>query len=310
MKDRARVYVTGIDESCRDSILARAIELRNAGTLRAFLSKMAPAERLKIRPAIVTYEKSKMGKGNAKGQAKGAMGNLVEIICYGIKPNQDTSADFTSCKLELKVTGIREKDNEAKERVSMSMIPEELVFGSGSYSADMGVEEAYSNYGPIKSASSILFIVYKYRRNTYYLDAEIKQAFIWQPTGQQKAMMLDDFTTIRRMCDTGYAHCLSEKWGEFMGAATKSAGSKKGWRKPTKERQKTVLHEYLKANLRQPGRFSILWDKLKRAKLASGKIKKRCYSLKRKAVTEIISDQENKPGTAKRHSWRIRTGPN
>ena len=300
MKDRGRVYVTGIDESCRDSILARAIELRNAGTLRAFLARMEMAERLIIKPAIATYEKSKMGKGNAKGQAKGAMGNLVEIICYGIKPNQDTSADFTDCKLELKVTGMREKDNEAKERVSMSMIPEELVFGSGSYSEDMGVEEAYDGYGPIKSASSILLIVYKYRRNTYYLDAEIKLAFIWQPTGPQKAMMLDDFTTIRRLCDTGYAHCLSEKWGEFMGAATKSAGSKKGWKKPTRERRKAVLREYLDSELRHPDRFVILWDKLKRAKLASGKIKKRCYSLKRKSVTEIISNQENKSGSTKR----------
>lgn len=300
MKNRGRVYVTGIDESCRDSILARAIELRNAGTLRVFLAKMGLAERLKIKPAIATYEKSKMGKGNAKGQAKGAMGNLVEIICYGIKPNQDTSADFTDCKLELKVTGMREKDNEAKERVSMSMIPEELVFGSGSYSEDMGVEEAYKGYGPIKSASSILLIVYKYRRNTYYLDAEIKLAFIWQPTGPQKAMMLDDFTTIRRLCDTGYAHCLSEKWGEFMGAATKSAGSKKGWKKPTRERRKAVLREYLDSELRHPDRFVILWDKLKRAKLASGKIKKRCYSLKRKSVTEIISNQENKSGASKR----------
>ena len=300
MKDRGRVYVTGIDESCRDSILARAIELRNAGTLRAFLARMEMAERLIIKPAIATYEKSKMGKGNAKGQAKGAMGNLVEIICYGIKPNQDTSADFTDCKLELKVTGMREKDNEAKERVSMSMIPEELVFGSGSYSEDMGVEEAYDGYGPIKSASSILLIVYKYRRNTYYLDAEINLAFIWQPTGPQKAMMLDDFTTIRRLCDTGYAHCLSEKWGEFMGAATKSAGSKKGWKKPTRKRQKAVLHEYLDSELRHPGRSIILWDKLKRAKLASGKIKKRCYSLKRKSVTEIISNQENKSGSTKR----------
>ena len=300
MKDRGRVYVTGIDESCRDSILARAIELRNAGTLRVFLAKMGLAERLKIKPEIATYEKSKMGKGNAKGQAKGAMGNLVEIICYGIKPNQDTSADFTECKLELKVTGMREKDNEAKERVSMSMIPEDLVFGSGSYSEDMGVEEAYNGYGPIKSASSILLIIYKYRRNTYYLDAEIKLAFIWQPTGPQKAMMLDDFTTIRRLCDTGYAHCLSEKWGEFMGAATKSAGSKKGWKKPTRERRKTVLHKYLDSELRQPERFITLWDKLKRAKLASGYIKRRCYSLKRKSVTEIISDQENKSGATKR----------
>jgi len=69
VKNRGRVYVTGIDESCRDSILARAIELRNAGTLRVFLAKMGLAERLKIKPAIATYEKSKMGKGNAKGQA-------------------------------------------------------------------------------------------------------------------------------------------------------------------------------------------------------------------------------------------------
>jgi hypothetical protein len=112
--------------------------------------------------------------------------------------------------------------------------------------------------------------------------------------------MLDDFTTIRRLCDTGYAHCLSEKWGEFMGAATKSAGSKKGWKKPTRERRKAVLREYLDSELRHPDRFVILWDKLKRAKLASGKIKKRCYSLKRKSVTEIISNQENKSGSTKR----------
>jgi DNA mismatch repair protein MutH len=289
-----RIYDSGDNESDQESLLKRAIMLKNAGTLRAFHNSLSATDKAALKKPLKGYVSARMARTVKKGpkgnkQARGAIGNLVEIIVFGREPNNKSQADFPKCGLELKVTGLREHDDEAKERVSLSMIDNDMVLGEGCYKKDLDTESAYSEFGPIKSANSILFIIYKYQSGQFYMDARIKAAFIWTPSAKEKSAMLDDFIIIRRMCDHGFAHCLSEGLGEFMGAATKGAGKNRG-DKPAKARgNKATLMASIENELSNRARFDVFKTKAEPRLIRVGAIKRRCYSLKRRAVTEIIS---------------------
>lgn len=290
----ARIYETGVDESDPEAILSLALQLKKSGSLRAFHEDLSIGEKKALKPHLVGYFDIKMRrkdgkKSKSKKQAKGAFGILVEKIVFGRMPNNKSEADFPDCELELKVTGQREKDDEAKERVSLSMIPREMVHGEKPYHKALGNNLAYNRFGPIKSSSQVLFITYKFAPQKAYLDARITSAFIWKPSASQRKTMLDDFIIIRRMCDYGFAHCISEGLGTFMGAATKSAGDEDGFEKPKAENDIKGLTESLKGELTNPERFEIFRKKVETKLRKDGMIKRRCYSLKRKSVTEIIS---------------------
>ncbi len=288
------IYVTGDNESDPESLLKRAIMLKNAGTLRSFHDSLSANDKAALKNPIKGYVSARMVRSVKKGskgnkQARGAIGNLVEIIVFGREPNNKSQADFPKCGLELKVTGLREHDDEAKERVSLSMIDNDMVLGEGCYNKDLDTESAYTEFGPIKSANSILFIIYKYQSGQHYMDARIKAAFIWTPSSEEKKAMRDDFVVIRRMCDHGFAHCLSEGLGEFMGAATKGAGRNKGDKPAKAQKDKAALMASIEKELSNSARFGIFKSKADRKLKRSGAIKRRCYSLKRKSVTAIIS---------------------
>ena len=289
-----RIYDSGDNESDQESLLKRAIMLKNAGTLRAFHDSLSATDKAALKKPLKGYVSARMTRTVKKGprgnkQARGAIGNLVEIIVFGREPNNKSQADFPKCGLELKVTGLREHDDEAKERVSLSMIDNDMVLGEGCYKKDLDTESAYSEFGPIKSANSILFIIYKYQSGQFYMDARIKAAFIWTPSPEERMAMRDDFVVIRRMCDHGFAHCLSEGLGEFMGAATKGAGRNKGDKPAKPQRDKAALMASIENELSNSARFGIFKSKVDRKLKRSGAIKRRCYSLKRKSVTAIIS---------------------
>jgi DNA mismatch repair protein MutH len=295
-----RIYRTGVNESDPKSILARALMLVKSGSLKAFHNDLEAVVKAALKDPLKGYVSARMARSVKKGsmgikQARGAIGNLVEIICYGREPNNKSQADFPKCGLELKVTGLREHDDEAKERVSLSMIDNDMVVGEGRYDKDLDAESAYTEFGPIKSANSILFIIYKYQSGQYYMDAQIKAAFIWTPSPEEKLAMRDDFIVIRRMCDHGFAHCLSEGLGEFMGAATKGAGKNKGDKPAKAQRNKDALMASIESELSSNARFDIFKSKADRKLKRSGAIKRRCYSLKRKSVTAIITRNLNCP---------------
>lgn len=290
----ARIYETGVDESDPEAILARAVKLKKAGTLRVFHDNLTYTERELLKPHLIgclnaTMKRKSGKKSKVKKQAKGAIGILVEKIVYGRTPNNKSEADFPGCGLELKATGQREKDGEAKERVSLSMIKREFIHGKPPYNKALNNYAAYKKYGPIKSANSVLFVIYKFNPRAAYVDAQITGAFIWKPSTSQRKSMLDDFIIIRRMCDYGYAHSVGEGLGLFMGAATKSAGDGDGFENPKTENDIKTLMKSLKAELSNPERFETFRKKAEPKLKKDGMIKRRCYSLKRKSVTEIIS---------------------
>ena len=123
------------------------------------------------------------------------------------------------------------------------------------------------------------------------MDAEIKGVFNWKPKGKQKRAMQDDFIIIRRMCDHGFAHCLGEGLGEYMGAATKSGGDEEGFDDPAPVQNLAALMHAVENDLNDnKARLETFKTKLKPKLKKGGKIKRRCYSLKRTSVTDIISE--------------------
>lgn len=175
-----RIYETGVDESNPETILAHAVKLKNSGTLRKFHDELNKGAREALKLHLVGYlnatmKRKKGKKTKDRNQAKGAFGILVEKIVFGRTPNNKSEADFPQCELELKVTGQREKDDEAKERVSLSMIPKEMIHGIAPYKKTFSNIQAYHMFGPIKSANRVLFITYKFAPKKPYLDAVINE---------------------------------------------------------------------------------------------------------------------------------------
>jgi hypothetical protein len=146
-----RIYETGVDEGDSQAILARAVKLKEFGSLRAFHDSLSVGAKEALKPHLVGHLDVKMRrkggrKSKAKKQAKGAFGILVEKIVFGRMPNNRSEADFPRCGVELKVTGQRQKDDEAKERVSLSMIPKEMVHGKKPYDKALDNDVAYKSF--------------------------------------------------------------------------------------------------------------------------------------------------------------------
>ena len=85
---------------------------------------------------------------------KGYLGKLVEIYHFGIKPNNNPEPDFPKVNLELKTTGLTEK-NKAKERLSFSMINYHEI-----------VNQTFEDF--LKKNSKVLIIFYQYKKNEIY----------------------------------------------------------------------------------------------------------------------------------------------
>jgi DNA mismatch repair protein MutH len=85
---------------------------------------------------------------------KGYLGKLVEIYHFGIKPNNNPEPDFPKVNLELKTTGLTEK-NKAKERLSLSMINYHEI-----------VNQTFEDF--LKKNSKVLIIFYQYKKNEIY----------------------------------------------------------------------------------------------------------------------------------------------
>jgi hypothetical protein len=82
------IYNTGDNESDPESLLERAIMLKNAGTLRAFYDSLSATDKAALKNPLKSYVSARMVRSVKKGskgnkQARGAIGNLVEIMCYG-----------------------------------------------------------------------------------------------------------------------------------------------------------------------------------------------------------------------------------
>ena len=172
--------------------------------------------------------------GNYKGD-KGIIGQLVEMIHFGLKRNSRKGADLAEAGLELKTTGIELNPKsghwEAKERLTLTQINYAQLLDCSS-ETDVSIV--------MKGLDNALIIVYFYFNAPPFfyqadeavtvesmLKTKFAGAFLWKANDQ---ILLDanrDWRLIKAMCESGYAHMISERYSTFLGCAPRGMGSRK-----------------------------------------------------------------------------------
>ena len=159
---------------------------------------------------------------------KGKLGKIVEERFFGIQNNSRDEPDIIESGIEVKTTpsqwvkntGKLKIDNgkdkrlQSKERLSLSMIPNDKPL------ADT-LEDSH-----VFTKMNILLIQHIFEPDTNELDYEIALVDYYTPSGTDLEIMQSDFDTIRTYVQSGRAHELSEGLTTYLGAATKSSSSK------------------------------------------------------------------------------------
>lgn len=172
-------------------------------------------------------------EGSYKGD-KGIAGQLLEMVHYGLRRNNRKGGDIPECGLELKSTGIkytvRSRNWVAKERLTLGQLNyEELI----KCSADMG-----SGWEP-KGLTNTVIHVYFYKPGPPFaykrgqpitiesmLRLHFAGSFAWGADESMMEMAYYDWRLIKAMCESGYAHMVSERYSQFLGCAPRGLGSK------------------------------------------------------------------------------------
>lgn len=275
-------------------------------TLRDSLN-LLPLEKQQI--AIAELEKIAKAKilpdGSYKGP-KGVLGILVEIVHFGLCPDNKALADLREANLELKVTGLLKNKNgiRAKERLSLGMID---------YKKSVTLKPKFEDDFEIqKSLSGMLLMTYWYNsRTTNPLDLIFHDSFIWKPEGEERKLILKDWALHQATIRTGHAHMLTERYSHALGAPPKGAGKdtdfvKQPIEKPYSYKQtegvmtelgveqsqaKYVVKDYAERT-KLPGLstkgFTLPKDRTLISKLGQYPARRRCYSLTNSFLTKLI----------------------
>lgn len=166
--------------------------------------------------AFTSFDVVKVIK-NAK--AKGQLGNLIEQLYFGYKPNNKQEPDFPKVELELKQTCIDKKKKEgfkAGERLSITMVD---------FSKE--VEEDFYKSHVWKKIKQMLLIHYLRDKEKDRLDYEIKYVNLFQPPKEDLLIIEQDYKKIIQKIKEGRAHELSEGDTMYLGACTKGATAEK-----------------------------------------------------------------------------------
>jgi DNA mismatch repair protein MutH len=224
----------------KDSILKWAHWLKGKSLHESF-QLLAQDSKCKIQPELEKLAKNihkKTVSGNYKGD-KGIIGQLVEMIHFGLKRNSRKGSDLAEAGLELKTTGIELNPKsgkwEAKERLTLTQINYEQLLDCA---RDTDVSLV------MKGLDNALILVYFYFNEPPFfyqanepvtvesmLKTKFAGAFLWKANN---TILLDanrDWRLIKAMCASGYAHMISERYSAFLGCAPRGMGS----RQPGKE---------------------------------------------------------------------------
>lgn len=224
----------------RDSILNWAHWLKGK-SLQDSYRLLTNENKNKILPGLEKLARKiqkKAALGKYKGD-KGIIGQMVEMIHFGLKRNSRKGADLVEAGLELKTTGIKMNTEneqwEAKERLTLTQINyEDLMRNSNETDVHL----------VMKGLDNSLVIVYFYLKAPPFfyesdlevtvesmLETKFAGAFLWNPSDQNIRDANRDWRLIKAMCESGYAHMISERYSKFLGCAPRGQGS----RKPGKE---------------------------------------------------------------------------
>ena len=246
--------------------------------------------------------------GSYKG-SKGKLGVVAEIIHFGLSPDNAAMADLRDAGLELKVTGLVKNQSgvRAKERLSLGMIDyKTYVSECPDFEADHEIQ---------KCLSGMLLMTYWYNsRTTNPLDLVFHDSFIWKPIGEERALIKNDWALIQATIRSGFAHMLSERYSNALGAPPKGAGKdtdflKQPVEKPFTYKQaedvmtklgveqsqaKYIVKDY-QERTKLPGAsrngYTLPKDRTLISKLGQYPARRRCYSLTNSYLSRLVKEK-------------------
>ncbi len=179
---------------------------------------------------------------------KGGLGELLEEMYFGYKPDNLSQPDFNKANLELKVSPYKINKNKtlsAKERLVISMIGYYDIINQDFYSSSVW-----------KKLENILLIYYLWEEDKEKLDYLINYVYPFSPSQQDLKIIINDYNKIRQQVFDGKAHELSESSTLYLGAVTKAADSSVRTSQPfsnipAKPRAFSLKSSYMTALLRE-----------------------------------------------------------
>lgn len=174
---------------------------------------------------------------------KGKLGDLIEVLHFGLTLNSRPEPDFIAAQIELKTTGLRKLQNGplvAKERLPLGMID----YMSFREEANRNFERA----SIVTKCKTLLLMIYLYERDAPIIDLLFKLIDIWEFPPEDLQVIRHDWEYIVDKIKQGRAHDLSEGDTLYLAAAT--AGSGHGARREQPFSQKRAKPR--KFSLKQP----------------------------------------------------------
>jgi DNA mismatch repair protein MutH len=152
---------------------------------------------------------------------KGKLGQLVEFLYFGYKPNSKPEPDFPEAGVELKTTPFKKntKGFVSKERLVFNIIDFEKEY-----------KYSFKESSFWKKNSLLLLIFYLYEKEKIDIDYIFKIARLWRFPLTDLKIIKDDWNTIVSKIKSGKAHEISEGDTLYLGACTKGSKALKSKR--------------------------------------------------------------------------------
>lgn len=145
---------------------------------------------------------------------KGKLGQLVEFLYFGYKPNSNPEPDFLEAGVELKTTPIKKNSNGLVSK-------ERLVFNIIDF--DQEYKYTFKESSFWKKNSLLLLLFYLYENDQIDIDYIFKIARLWRFPLTDLKIIKDDWNTIVSKIKSGKAHEISEGDTLYLGACTKGS---------------------------------------------------------------------------------------
>jgi len=165
---------------------------------------------------------------------KGKLGQLVESLYFGYKPNSNPEPDFLEAGVELKTTPIKKnsKGLVSKERLVFNIIDFEEEY-----------KHTFKESSFWKKNSLLLLLFYLYEKDKIDIDYVFKIARLWRFPLTDLKIIKDDWNTIISKIKSGKAHEISEGDTLYLGACTKGSTALKS--KRAQQRAFSLKSKYL-----------------------------------------------------------------
>lgn len=228
---------------------------------------------------VVDHETIERDRQQSSGRGKGAFGQRVERILFGIKNNSESRPDLPEAGVEIKTTPLKKIRSgiRSKERLSLNIIDYEkeykLTFETSTF---------------WKKNELLLLMFYLHEVNSLDIDYIFKIINYWSFPTSDRAIIQQDWNLIVGKIKDGKAHQLSEGDTLYLGACTKGS---KGGNLRAQPFNKAVKAKQRAFSLKQGYVNHIIATLKEELGDEYGKIIKNPTSLKRRIFEDIVVER-------------------